>query len=70
MPLDIKRQARIGAARKLASEMAQDAATEHLPEEPAAVEVEVAPAETAEPGAMELSPEDAEKLSRLADMLK
>lgn len=65
MPLDMKRQARIGAARKLASEMAQDAATEHLPAEPVEAPVEEMPEES-----QELTPEDAAKLSRLAELMK
>lgn len=71
MPLDMQRQARISAARKLASEMAEDAATEHLPDAPEAME---APAEEAadpmEASDGELTPEDAQKLSQLAALMK
>lgn len=66
MPLDMKRQARIGAAQKIASEMGQDAATEHLPEEAEAPVAEEVPEEASS----ELSPEDAQKLSGLAALLK
>jgi hypothetical protein len=66
MPFDMKRQARANAARKVAAEMSQDAATEHLPDEPEAVDSPLE--ESTEPA--DLTPEEAQKLSGLAALLK
>lgn len=68
MPIDnLRSTARISAARKLASEMADDMATEHLSDEPEAVD---SPAEEAQEPAEQLSPEDEAKLKQFVDMLK